>query len=258
MSGASKIGETRGNPLNFSIRSQWNSTCFWFSQRNLTPNMKTKTSFQMLMGAAALGLTLTATAPAARAMDMPATMAFKTQLNSNLDKLFIVHAYQGNLGEVKLGKLAEMRAKDPMVKMVAQTIVKEHGMANRDLLGHFKTLGVPVPKDAGIANAAIYEKMSKLSGSAFDKAYIAVQADAHEAAIVMYSHEVDAGKNATVKTYAANKLPGILGHTAMIYQAGAKVGAPGLNLRPAPVKQAAPAAAKEHEEMMKMMMNHKM
>ena len=216
--------------------------------------MKNNTSFKMLLGAAALGLSLTATAPAARAMDMPATMQFKSALNNNLDKLFMVHAYQGNLGEVKLGKLAEMRAKDPMVKMVAQTIVMEHGMANRDLLGHFKAMGMPVPKDAGIANDALYEKMTTLHGSAFDKAYISAQVGGHEDAVVLYSHEVQNGKNATAKSYAANKLQGILGHTAMLYETAAKIGAPGVNLRPAPVKAAAPAAAKEHEEMMKMKM----
>lgn len=221
--------------------------------------MKTNKSFAILLGTAAFGLALTATAPAARAMDLPATMEFKSALNNNLDKLFMVHAYQGNLGEVKLGKLAEMRAKDPMVKMVAQTIVKEHGIANRDLLGHFKELGVPVPKDAGIAGAALYEKMTTLRGSAFDKAYISAMAGGHEAAVVLYSHEVDSGKNATAKAYASNKLVGILGHTAMIYEAAAKVGAPGVELRPAPVKEAAPAAAKEHEEMMmKMKMMKKM
>lgn len=215
-------------------------------------------SFKMLLGAAALGLTLTAAAPTARAMDMPATMQFKSTLNNNLDKLFMVHAYQGNLAEVKLGKLAVRRAKDPMVKMVAQTIVMEHSIANRDLGGHFKDMGMPIPKDAGIANAALYEKMSKLYGSAFDKAYIGAQVGGHEAAVVLYSHEVDSGKNATAKAYAKNKLPSILGHTAMLYEAAAKVGAPGTNLRPAPVKEAAPAAAREHQEMVEMMMNKKM
>ena len=215
--------------------------------------MKTNT-FKLLLGTAALGLSLTAPMPAARAMEMPATMEFKSELNDNLDKLFMVHAYQGNLGEVKLGKLAMMRAKDPMVKMVAKTIVMEHSIANRDLGGHFKAMGMPIPKDAGIANAALYEKMSKLSGSAFDKAYISAQVGGHEAAVVLYSHEVNKGKNATAKAYAQNKLPGILGHTAMLYETAAKVGAPGTNLRPAPVKQAAPAAANEHEEMMKMEM----
>ena len=216
--------------------------------------LKMKTTFKSLLGAAVVGLSLTAVAPAARAMEMPATMDFKAALDNNLDKLFMVHAYQGNLGEIKLGKLAMMRAKDPMVKMVAQTIVLEHSIANRDLLGHFKTMDMPVPKDAGIAAAALYEKMTTLRGSAFDKAYIGAQVGGHEAAVVLYSHEVDAGKNATAKAYASNKLPGILGHTAMLYQAAAKVGAPGTNLRPAPVKQAAPAAAKEHEEMVKMEM----
>lgn len=214
-------------------------------------------SFKMILGAAALGLTLTATAPAARAMEMPQTMEFKSALNNNLDKLFMIHAYQGNLGEIKLGKLAVQRAKDPMVKMVAQTIVKEHGIANRDLAGHFKQMGMPLPKDPGIINAALYEKMSKLYGSAFDKAYIGAQVSGHEAAVVLYSHEVNKGKNATAKAYAQNKLTSILGHTAMLYETAAKVNAPGTNLRPAPVKQAAPGAAQEHEQMMKMM-NDKM
>lgn len=216
--------------------------------------MKTN-KMKMLTGVAALGLALCVSAPAARAMEMPQTMQFKSALNNNLDKLFMVHAYQGNLGEIALGKLALQRAKDPMVKEVARTIVKEHGIANRDLLGHFKAMGMPVPKDAGVAAKALYEKMQTLRGAAFDKAYIGAQVGGHEAAVVLYSHEIDAGKNSTAKAYASNKLPSILGHTAMLYETAAKVGAPGTNLRPAPVKQAAPAAAQEHEEMMKMKMN---
>ena len=215
--------------------------------------MKTN-QVKMWVGAAALGLSLSASMPAARAMDMPKTMDFKSALNDNLDKLFMIHAYQGNLGEIKLGKLAEKRAKDPMVKMVAQTIVLEHGIANRDLLGHFKQMGMPVPKDAGLAAEALYNKMTTLRGSAFDKAYIGAQVGGHEAAVVLYSHEVDSGKNATAKAYAKNKLPGILGHTAMLYQAAAKVNAPGTNLRPQPVKAAAPPAAREHEAMVEMKM----
>ncbi len=215
-------------------------------------------SFKMLLGAAALGLTLTATAPAARAMDMPATMQFKSALDNNLDKLFMVHAYQGNLAEVKLGKLAMQRAKDPMVKMVAKTVGMEHGIANRDLKGHFKAMDMSLPKDVGIANAALYEKMTTLYGSAFDKAYISALAGGHETAVVLYSHEVKNGKNATVKAYATNKLPGILGHAAMIYQCAIKINAPGIQLRPLAVLEAAPAAAKEHEAMVKMEMKKKM
>ncbi len=191
-------------------------------------------------------------------MEMPQTIKFKSALDNNLDKLFMVHAYQGNLGEVKLGKLAMQRAQNPMVKMVAKTIVFEHSVANRDLGGHFRDMNMPVPPNAGVAADALYEKMSKLRGSAFDKAYIAAQVGGHEAAVVLYSHEVNKGKNATAKAYASNKLPGILGHAAMLYETAAKVGAPGTNLRPSAVKQAAPPASQEHEEHAEMMMNKKM
>lgn len=212
--------------------------------------MKTNT-MKTLTGATVLGLALCASAPTARAMDMPQTMQFKSELNANLDKLFMVHSYQGNMAEVMLGKLALQRASDPQVKMVAQTIIKDHSIANRDLLGHFKAMNMPVPKDPGVANKAVYDKMKTLRGAAFDKAYIGAQVGAHEATVVLFSHEIDSGKNATIKQYAMNKLPGIIGHTAELYDTAAKVGAPGLNLRPAPVKKEAREAA---EEQMKMKM----
>ena len=210
-------------------------------------DMKTNT-IKMFSGAA-VALSLCALAPAARAMDMPATMEFKQELNQNLDALFMVHSYQGNMAEVMAGKLALQRAKDPMVKMVARTIIKDHGTANRDLLGHFKAMNMTVPTDPGVANKAVYDHLKTLRGSAFDKAYISCQVGAHEGAIVLFSHEVDSGKNATIKAYAMNKLPHILGHTAELYATAAKVGAPGLNLRPAPVKDAAMKAAQEQMKM---------
>ena len=209
--------------------------------------MKIKNSAPLMLGVAGLGLFFGA--PVAHAMDMPQTMQFKSELNQNLDKLFMVHSYQGNMAEVMLGKLALQRASDPMVKMVAQTIIKDHGTANRDLLGHFKAMNMTVPADAGIANKAVYDKMKTLRGAAFDKAYIGAQVGAHEATVVLFSHEVQNGKNETIKQYAMNKLPGIIGHTAVLYDTAAKVGAPGLNLRPAPVKEQAMEAAQEQKKM---------
>ena len=47
------------------------------------------------------------------------------------------------------------RASDPAVKNVAQTIVFEHSIANRDLKGHFKGTGMPIPPNAGVANEAV-------------------------------------------------------------------------------------------------------
>ena len=99
--------------------------------------------------------------------------------------------------------------------------------------------------------------MTKLRGSAFDKAYIVAQLAGHEAAVVLYSHEINKGQNATAKAYASNKLPGIIGHTAMLYETAAKVKAPGYGLRPVPVREEAPAAANEHEKMAEMMMEQK-
>ncbi len=215
--------------------------------------MKTN-QIKMFVGAAALGLALSSAAPAARAMEMPQTMQFKSTLDDSLDKLFMIHSYQGNLAEVMTGKLALQKTRNPMVREVARTIVMEHGMANRDLVGHFKSMNMMLPKDAGFANQAVYDKLKTLKGAAFDKAYIGSQVGAHEAVVIMVEHEIDSGHNATIQQYAKNKLPGIVGHAAMLYRTAAAINAPGTNLRPEPVKSAAPAAAKEHENMVDMKM----
>ncbi len=170
----------------------------------------------------------------------PADVApLKNALGANFDKLFVLHASMGNKGEVALGKLAMMRSKSPDVLMIAKTTAMQHGKADMELTKAAKALGYPVPKDPGVANMAVYKMLSGLRGAAFDKAYLAVLVGNHEQTIVLLQHEVEHGKAPSLKTHAMNKLTDVLGHTAMIYTAAAKHGAPGTDLRPAPVKQAA-------------------
>ncbi|BCM90199.1 hypothetical protein IAD21_02050 [Abditibacteriota bacterium] len=189
------------------------------------------------------GLALAACNLGAQAQMKPATPAdvapLKNALGDNFDKLFVLHASMGNKAEVALGKLAMMRSKSPDVLMIAKTTATQHAKADMDLTKAAKALGYPVPKDAGLANMATYKMLSGLRGTAFDKAYLAVLVGGHEQTIVLLQHEIEHGKASTLKAFATNKLPDILGHASMIYTAAGKHMAPGADMRPAPVKQAA-------------------
>lgn len=162
-----------------------------------------------------------------------------TQIENNFDRLFMIHAAQGNLAEVMLGRLALQKSRNPSVRAVAQITVREHGMAQRDLAQHFRALAVPMPDKPAPAQVALYEKLSRMRGAAFDRMYMAQQVGAHEATITLFQHQIEHGKVAVAKQHAMNKLPHILMHTAMIYDAAIRVGAPGVNLRPRPVLEAA-------------------
>lgn len=172
-------------------------------------------------------------------MDMAANMKLKDTIGANFDRLFMIHAAMGNMAEVKLGQLALKKSRNKGVRMVAMTTIKGHGAAQHDLAQNFRALAIPMPKNPGPANMALYEKLSRMSGAAFDKMYMAQQVGGHEATITLFQHEIENGKIPAAKMHAMNKLPGILMHTAMIYDTAVKVKAPGVELRPRAVIEAA-------------------
>lgn len=207
--------------------------------------MKTHCKTLFLGGAllASLSFAAPVSAQPMPGMDMASTAPLKAQIGANFDRLFMIHAAMGNMAEVMMGNLALKKSKNPAVRMVAMTTVKGHGAAQRDLAKHFRAKGLPMPTNPGPANVALFQKLSKMRGAAFDKMYMAQQVGAHEATITLFEHEIENGKDMTAKMHAMNKLPDILGHTAMIYDAALQVKAPGVNLRPRPILEAARDAA---------------
>ncbi len=202
---------------------------------------------------AGLSLACGAAAHAAPAVPMQTAdiTPLKNAVAANFDRLYAIHATMTNLNEVALGKLALSRSKNPDVRMVAKMTMTEHGAAQKDLAAAAKASGYPIPSDPGPVNKAFAEKLATMRGAAFDKMYIAAQVGGHEAAITLTMHEIEHGRNARVKAYATNKLPGIIGHTSMIYTVAGKINAPGTALRPAPVKKAAMGVAMQKMQAMK-------
>ncbi|PQV64967.1 putative outer membrane protein [Abditibacterium utsteinense] len=183
-------------------------------------------------------------------MDMAANNQLKMAIGANFDRLFMIHAAMGNMAEVKLGQLALKKSRNAGVRMVARTTMQGHAAAQKDLAQNFRALALPMPTNPGPANIALYEKLSRMSGAAFDKMYMAQQVGAHEATITLFQHEIHNGKVSAAKMHAMNKLPHLLMHTAMIYDVAVKVKAPGVELRPRGVIEAARDANMKNMAMM--------
>ncbi len=172
-------------------------------------------------------------------MDMAAGEKLKTAIGANFDRLFMIHAAQGNMAEVMLGQLALRKSRNAGVRMVAKTTIEGHAAAQKDLAQNFRALALPMPTNPGPANIALFEKLSRMRGAAFDKMYMAQQVAAHESSVTLFQHEIMEGKVPAAKMHAMNKLPHLLMHTAMIYDVAVQVKAPGVNLRPRAVIEAA-------------------
>jgi putative membrane protein len=171
-------------------------------------------------------------AMSSKTMPMPDVAPVRAALMANYDRIFIIHAAQTNMAEIMMGQLALRKSRHAGVRMVAQTTLRDHRNAQRDLAPLFRTMGMTVPPGPNVMQKATYAMLSKLRGAAFDKAYMDAQIGGHENSVTLFQHQAEHGKNPTAKAHAVNKLPHLLHHTAMIYGVARQVGAPGIRLRP--------------------------
>jgi putative membrane protein len=167
-------------------------------------------------GIALAGLSAEAAAPKkAAASKAPAAKAAN-------DSRFITEAAGGGMAEVKLGQLATEKAESADVKSFGQMMVDDHSKANSELQGLAGQKGVTLPSDLPAAEKATYDRLSKLSGAAFDHAYMADMVKDHEKDIAAFKSESTAGKDADVKSWAGKTLPTLEKHLQRAREVAAK------------------------------------
>ncbi|MBV8509032.1 MAG: DUF4142 domain-containing protein, partial [Xanthobacteraceae bacterium] len=87
------------------------------------------------------------------------------------DQTFIKDAIEGNLAEVQMGKLAQDKGQSDGVKSFGQMLATDHSDANQKATAVANQIGVTPPTEPNAKQKALYEKMSKLSGAAFDQQF---------------------------------------------------------------------------------------
>ena len=128
------------------------------------------------------------------------------------DQHFMKEAAQGGMAEVELGQLAAERASSAEVKEFAQRMVKDHSQANDQLKQIASQKGVTLPNSLSAKDQATKNKLSKLSGDAFDQAYMSDMRKDHKADIAVFQKESASGKDPDVKQFASQTLPTLKDH----------------------------------------------
>ena len=143
----------------------------------------------------------------------PNTMTAKAD-----DKKFVKEAALGGMTEVELGKVATQKGASDGVKQFGQKMVDDHTKANDQLkeIASKDNLEIPVSLDP--KHQARIDKMSKLSGPEFDKAYIKDQLKDHEQDVSEFQKEAQNGTDPNVKQFAASTLPTLQEHLNMVKQ----------------------------------------
>ncbi|HSZ61230.1 MAG TPA: DUF4142 domain-containing protein [Terriglobales bacterium] len=128
------------------------------------------------------------------------------------DQRFIKEAAEGGMAEVELGKLAVQKASSDDVKRFGQRMIDDHSKANNNLKQVASALGVNLPQHLSAKDEATRERLAKLSGDQFDKAYVRDMVRDHKVDVAAFRTESSTGRDASLKSFAMQLLPTLRDH----------------------------------------------
>ena len=134
------------------------------------------------------------------------------------DQAFLKEAATGGLMEVELGKLAAEKASSAEVKQFGQRMVDDHGKANQQLSTIAQQKNVQVPTELTGKAKSDYDRLSKLSGEQFDRAYMQLMVRDHRKDVGDFRKQSTSAKDADVKSFASQTLPTLEEHLKLAEQ----------------------------------------
>jgi putative membrane protein len=131
---------------------------------------------------------------------------------SPADQKFVMKAAQGGMAEVQLGELAKEKGSSDAVKQFGQRMVDDHSKANDQLKQLAANKGLDLPSSLDAKDEATKTRLSKLSGDAFDRAYMKDMVADHTKDVSEFRRESQSAKDPDVKNFASQTLPTLEDH----------------------------------------------
>lgn len=133
------------------------------------------------------------------------------------DQTFMTKAIQGDMAEVQMGQLAQQKGGNQDVKSFGQMLVNDHQANEQKADKVASQIGVTPPASPSAKQQAAYQRLSKLSGAVFDRAFARAMVTDHKKNIAQFRREARGGHNA-VAQYAAQTLPTLRKHLRVAEQ----------------------------------------
>jgi putative membrane protein len=148
------------------------------------------------------------------------------------DESFATEAASGGMAEVKLGQLAQQNAASDVVKEFGKRMETDHSRADEQLRQAASQDNVSIPTEMGKKDQATYERLSKLQGEEFDKAYARDMVVDHENDVMAFKKEASQGQHPQIKKFAAETVPTLEEHLKLARQMEQSVGGAGRSKAP--------------------------
>ena len=135
---------------------------------------------------------------------------------SGADAAFVKKAADGGMAEVALAKLAQEKASSSDVKSYAAKLEKDHTQANDELKEVAGKKNITLPTAPSAKHQAMHDKLAKLSGAEFDKAYVAAMLEDHQKDVREFARVSSGSGDADVKAFATKTLPTLKDHLQQV------------------------------------------
>jgi len=134
---------------------------------------------------------------------------------SSADKAFVQKAAIGGMAEVQMGQLAQQKAGSDQVKQFGSRMVDDHSKANDELKQVATSKGLTLPTDLDSKHKSKMQKLEKLSGAQFDRAYMDDMVADHKEDVSDFQKQAKSGGDADIKGFASKTLPTLQEHLSM-------------------------------------------
>lgn len=101
---------------------------------------------------------------------------------------FIQHAHEAGLAEIKASTLAEQKSTNAQIKSFAKKMITDHTAVGNEVDSIASNNRVSVTDSLNTEHKVAIDNLSKLSGAAFDRAYIQLMVTDHNKAIDLFYH----------------------------------------------------------------------
>lgn len=128
------------------------------------------------------------------------------------DKKFLKEATLNGMAEIELGKLAEEKASSADLKHFAQRMIEEYGAGDRALARIAVDELVVLPKTIDSKRKSRIDRLAKLDGAKFDRAYIEDETRERKQDLKEYTKASQGGNDPDLKNFATSTLPSLEDH----------------------------------------------
>lgn len=125
---------------------------------------------------------------------------------------FLEEAAECQQIEISLGQLAAQRAVNEQVKDFGQQIAQEHKKGSQQIEQLAMKGGVQLSPGISEERKQKINKLSQLSGHAFDRAYMQYILEVHETVVEEFQRRAETMQDRDIKQWIASTIPALQGH----------------------------------------------